>query len=48
MKAGETLHTYYDDNGLSWTVRMSRLDADGIHLSTGGGTISVLTSCSVD
>lgn len=48
MNAGETLHTYYDDNGLSWTVRMSRLDADGIHLSTVGGTISVLTSCSVD
>lgn len=48
MSAGETLRTFYDDNGVSWTVRMSRLDAAGTDLPTDGGTISVLTSCSVD
>ena len=47
MTAGETLRTYYEDNGDTWIVRMSRLDADGKELLTNGGSISVLTSCSV-
>jgi type II secretory pathway pseudopilin PulG len=48
MSAGETLRTFYSDNPNSWTVRMSRLAADGAELSTDGGSISVLTSCSVN
>lgn len=46
MTAGETLRTYYEDNGDAWIVRMSRLDADGNVLLPNDGSISVLTSCS--
>lgn len=48
MGPGDTLHTFYDDNGNSWKVYMSRLDTDGKASSVDGGTISVLTSCSVN
>ncbi len=48
MTAGETLRTYYVDNGAAWIVSMSRLDADGNELPSDGGSISVLTSCSVN